>query len=582
MTIRQRTWTTASGEPREALVVDVQVTGADGRLHRARRVAPVQTRRAAEHLERRLRAELLVEAGLGNDPDTAAVVGNRRRPHVAATADAPDARVPTLAAFAPDFLEHHRAKGNKPGELDAKRQVLRDHLIPSFGTLRLDQITTRLVDAYKAQKQRPPEAPPAPKRARPDRPPKTDRGRAALRPHTVNNHLTVLRALLNLAARWDLIARVPSFQMVKEDVRDPEYLTFDETRQLLAAAPPQWQTFLLVAVGTGLRVSELRALHWADVDLERRRIRVSRNLTRAGESSPKSRRPRTVPLGGDLVEALQGWQTRQGRPSGELVFCQGDGGALTPGQVGDGVEEAAAGVARDGIEGPNDRAGGGGAEALGEVRTVDEHGVRTLGADARLRGAVADDGEGDQTAGSRHRQDERRDRGGAGVEGDAGAGPEPLEQAGGGEGVDREHRRLLEVDVRREREEGVVVRGHPLAPGPAGRDRHPVADPQPRRRPDGDHLAGALDADRRRVVRAIDVTAGEQEQVRRVDRPSADLDDHAGRRTLGLRSLDERDRFDRVVASAGTDDLSHGASQSISTAVTGGGPGRCCGRCASP
>jgi len=340
MTIRRRTWTTASGEPREALVVDVQVTGADGRIHRARRVAPVQTRRAAELLERRLRAELLVDAGLGDDPDAAAEVGTHHQPD--------DDRPPTLAAFASDFLEHHRAKGNKPSELDAKRQILRDHLVPSFGALHLDQITTRLVDAYKAQKQRPPEAPPAPKRARPDRPPKTDRGRAALRPHTVNNHLTVLRALLNLAARWDLIARVPSFQMVKEDVRDPEYLTFDETRRLLAAAPPQWQTFLLVAVGTGLRVSELRALHWTDVDLERRRIRVSRNLTRAGESSPKSRRPRTVPLGGDLVEALQVWQTRQGQPGGELVFCQGDGGALTPGQVRSAIEGAAkaAGIPR--------------------------------------------------------------------------------------------------------------------------------------------------------------------------------------------------------------------------------------------
>jgi integrase len=333
MTIRRRTWTTASGEPREALVVDVQVTGADGRIHRARRVAPVQTRRAAELLERRLRAELLVDAGLGDDPDAAAEIGNSHQPD--------DDRPPTLAAFAPDFIEHHRAKGNKPGELDAKRQILRDHLVPSFGALHLDQITTRLVDAYKAQKQRPPEAPPAPRRVRPDRPRKTDRGHAALRPHTVNNHLTVLRALLNLAARWDLITKVPSFQMVKEDVRDPEYLTFDETRRLLAAAPPQWRTFILVAVGTGLRLSELRALQWGDVDLERQRIRVSRNLTRAGESSPKSRRPRTVPLGRDLVEALRQWRMREAQPEGELVFGRDDGEALTPGQVRDAMHRAA-------------------------------------------------------------------------------------------------------------------------------------------------------------------------------------------------------------------------------------------------
>lgn len=202
---------------------------------------------------------------------------------------------PTLADFAPRFLEHHQAKGNKPGELRAKTQILADHLIPAFGALALDRITARLIDAYKVDKQRPAaDAPrPQPKRVRLDRPRKTTRGLAGLAPHTVNNHLTILRSLLHLAARWELIARVPAFEMVREDVHDPEFLTFDEARRMVAAAEPGWRTFLITAIGTGLRIGELRALRWQDVDLERARIRVARTLTRTGFDVPKSRRPRT-------------------------------------------------------------------------------------------------------------------------------------------------------------------------------------------------------------------------------------------------------------------------------------------------
>jgi integrase len=394
MSVRRRTWRGPDGSPREAFMIDVQIQLPTGEVRRVREVAPVQGRRAAERYEQQIRARLL----LGTDEDAresevhhdshptptisptpqptltpaatipTAVRGGPRSarrarptttplegplasitrplaPPAATTSTTPTPSAspmltPTLADFAPRFLEHHRAKGNKPGELRAKDQILTDHLIPAFGALPLDRITARLIDAYKVDKQRPAaDTPrPQPKRIRHDRPRKTTRGRAGLAPHTVNNHLTILRSLLHLAARWEMLGRVPAFEMVREDVHDPEFLSFDEARRMVAVAEPEWRIFFITAIGTGLRISELRALRWQDVDLERARIRVARTLTPTGFDVPKSRRPRTVKLGGDVVAALR---EHPRHPASELVLAREDGEPLTMAQIRGAVERTA-------------------------------------------------------------------------------------------------------------------------------------------------------------------------------------------------------------------------------------------------
>jgi integrase len=371
MSVRRRTWRGPDGSPREAYMIDVQIQLPTGEVRRVREVAPVQGRRAAERYEQQIRARLLLgtdedarESEVHHDSPPTPTISPTPQPTLTPAATIPTAPrgaprssrratatatptpsaspmlTPTLADFAPRFLEHHRAKGNKPGELRAKDQILTDHLIPAFGALPLDRITARLIDAYKVDKQRPTaDTPrPQPKRVRLDRPRKTTRGRAGLAPHTVNNHLTILRSLLHLAARWEMLVRVPAFEMVREDVHDPEFLSFDEARRMVTAAEPGWRIFFITAIGTGLRISELRALRWQDVDLERARIRVARTLTRTGFDVPKSRRPRTVKLGGDVVAALQ---QHPRHPASELVLAREDGEPLTMAQIRGAVERTA-------------------------------------------------------------------------------------------------------------------------------------------------------------------------------------------------------------------------------------------------
>ena len=55
-------------------------------------------------------------------------------------------------------------------------------------------------------------------------------------------------------------------------------LATDEQRKLLDAAPPQHRTLLLVALYTGVRISEELALRWENVDLEHLVIRVTHQM----------------------------------------------------------------------------------------------------------------------------------------------------------------------------------------------------------------------------------------------------------------------------------------------------------------
>lgn len=85
----------------------------------------------------------------------------------------------------------------------------------------------------------------------------------------------------------------------------------------------------VVAAFTGLRMGELRALRWKDIDFQAELITVSRAFSWDVETSTKSRRIRTVPLARQARGVLLDLRRRArfiGRE--DFVFCRPDGGAL--------------------------------------------------------------------------------------------------------------------------------------------------------------------------------------------------------------------------------------------------------------
>lgn len=109
---------------RDAWYVDIVFAHASGRTERVRRRSPVQTKAGATTFELQVRRELLED-----------------KP--------PVKEVPTLAAFVPDYLRHCAAT-NRASYARQKARTFATELLPAFGHLRLDEITVRVIDAYRA------------------------------------------------------------------------------------------------------------------------------------------------------------------------------------------------------------------------------------------------------------------------------------------------------------------------------------------------------------------------------------------------------------------------------------------------
>jgi len=113
------------------------------------------------------------------------------------------------------------------------------------------------------------------------------------------------------AMRWEFFSHNP-ITLVRQSAkreRVPDVLTAEEIGKLLSELSDTWRTAVFVAVTTGLRVSELLALKWADVHFDSGEIILTRGIVRQQIGMMKteaSRRP--VPLDAGLADVLTGWR----------------------------------------------------------------------------------------------------------------------------------------------------------------------------------------------------------------------------------------------------------------------------------
>jgi integrase/recombinase XerD len=156
----------------------------------------------------------------------------------------------------------------------------------------------------------------------------TERGNSA---RTRNARLAAIHSLYRYAAfrhpeHAAVIERVLAIPTKQFDRALVNYLTTEEARALIAAPDTNTWTgrrdhaLLLVAIQTGLRVSELTGLRCQDV-----RLGTGAHLYCQG----KRRKQRVVPLTSQTVKALNRWLTERGGEPSDPLFPSTRGGPLS-------------------------------------------------------------------------------------------------------------------------------------------------------------------------------------------------------------------------------------------------------------
>jgi integrase len=129
--------------------------------------------------------------------------------------------------------------------------VLDKHLIPFLGKTPIDSITSLQIEKYKAQK-----------------------SNEGLKNKTINNHLTILHKCLRDAKEWLDLEMIPKIKKLKVDPSKTDFLIQEECELLLRNTDGIWYEMILVALKTGIRFGELRALKWSDINWDTRILTV--------------------------------------------------------------------------------------------------------------------------------------------------------------------------------------------------------------------------------------------------------------------------------------------------------------------
>ena len=102
-----------------------------------------------------------------------------------------------------------------------------------------------------------------------------------------------------------------------------------QLRSLLAGLPEPARSLVFLLTLTGLRVGELLALRWRNVDLDASWLRVEETVYEGHFDEPKSRHSiRLIPLGPIAVAVLSARQARAPQDPGALVFPSEKGTVL--------------------------------------------------------------------------------------------------------------------------------------------------------------------------------------------------------------------------------------------------------------
>jgi integrase len=218
-----------------------------------------------------------------------------------------------LEDYARDWIrtyEGRTSRGIRPETVAEYERDLELHVLPVLGGRRLSEIEQRDLKALSRHL--------------------ADKGLAAA---TVRIVMAPVRALFATAVEEGLLRTNPAagLRLGAGAHADPaekrRALDEEQLALLIEETPERWRLLIRFLAQTGLRVGELIALRWEDIDLGTRRVSVRRRLYKGRFDAPKSiYGVRQVPVSTRLAQDL--WRDRAGAADEEAVFTGPEGRPL--------------------------------------------------------------------------------------------------------------------------------------------------------------------------------------------------------------------------------------------------------------
>lgn len=230
----------------------------------------------------------------------------------------------TFGEFFEEYIKYKQHE-NRETSIDKCRQIIRNHIIPYFGSAVMIDITPRQIADWKNELN------------------KTELG-ITMKQHCYSQ----LHAVFSFALRIDAIHENPTnkienfknayFTMPEEKLQYytiNEFTKFSRTAKASICSPFQWSvyTFFCIAYFSGMRKGEIHALKWSDIEGDCIHVRRSISQKIAGkkivEAPPKNKSSfRTLQIPEPLKLVLKEEKSRQQRQfSGwteDFRVCRGD------------------------------------------------------------------------------------------------------------------------------------------------------------------------------------------------------------------------------------------------------------------
>lgn len=183
-----------------------------------------------------------------------------------------------LAEWLKEWLESYKKYTIKQSSYTRYSNVVNRHLVPQLGHYELKNLRTDIIQGYvKAT---------------------IEENKIAV--STVRGHIVILSAALKQAKKEGIIDKNPCEDIIlpKKLIKKPVYLDVKEAQKLETvlrnSRDHKKSTAVLFALKTGIRLGELAALKWKDVDFGEQVIHISDSVQRVKNSEKSSTKTKMV------------------------------------------------------------------------------------------------------------------------------------------------------------------------------------------------------------------------------------------------------------------------------------------------